>query len=319
MSYDPAGPGGSSGPFSEPEQTPPDLSSEQPTESWTRPLYDRAERPPTPAAQESAAPGTGFGGVEASPAPYDVPASLELDYTEADMGLSPRAYDSAIAYERIERRRRGARGRKVARELVETVILALLIFFAVRAVVQNFRVEGASMEPSMHNDQYLLVNKAIYYRLDMGRLHDVLPFLPGSDDGERHLFRAPNRGDVVVFRFPLDPDRDFIKRVIGVPGDTVEIRDEKVYINGVALTENYVLATPNYTYGPRVVPAGMYFVLGDNRRNSFDSHAWGSSCSPQQQCEFVPEENIIGQAWITYWPFDQLGLINNKDIKIQAP
>ncbi len=244
----------------------------------------------------------------------DIPASLELDYTSSDLGLSPRAYDRVIPYERVEKRRNGARTRKVARELVETVVLALLIFFAVRAVVQNFRVEGASMEPSMHNNQYLLVNKALYYRVDFGRLHNVLPFLPGESDGERHLFRPPNRGDIIVFRFPLDPDRDFIKRVIGVPGDTVEIRDEKVFVNGTALVENYILATSNYTYGPATVPPGRYFVLGDNRRNSYDSHAWGSSCGAQAQCEFVPEENIIGQAWITYWPFDQLGLVNNKNI-----
>ncbi len=309
MSYDPAGPGDTPGPPSEPPPFPSNQASGPTPEPWTRPLPGASAPQPWDAV-DAPGPGEPFA---------HVPASLELDVSPEDVGLGPRAYDRTISYERLEQRRRGARGRKVARELVETVILALLIFFAVRSVVQNFRVEGASMEPSMHNDQYLLVNKAIYYRIDMGRLHDVLPFLPGGDEGERHLFRAPNRGDVVVFRFPLDPDRDFIKRVIGVPGDTIEVRDEKVYVNGVALTEDYVLATPNYTYGPKVVPDAMYFVLGDNRRNSFDSHAWGSSCNPQQQCDFVPEENIIGQAWITYWPFDQLGLINNKDIKLSAP
>jgi signal peptidase I len=247
-----------------------------------------------------------------------VPAALELEYSPQDVGLSAGAYSHAIPYERLVKRRRGARTRKVARELVETVILALLIFFAVRAVVQNFRVEGASMEPSMHNDQYLLVNKAIYYRVDLGRLHDILPFLPGDDEGERHLFRAPQRGDVIVFRFPLDPDRDFIKRVIGVPGDTVEVKDGKVFINGTAIEEDYILSTPNYTYGPKAVPAGMFFVLGDNRNNSYDSHAWGSGCGPDDNCEFVPEENIIGQAWISYWPFEELGLINNKDIQPQT-
>jgi signal peptidase I len=175
------------------------------------------------------------------------------------------------------------------------------------------------MEPSMHNDQYLLVNTAIYYRLDLGRLNDLVPFLPGDNDGESHLFRAPKRGDIVVFRFPLSPDRDFIKRVIGVPGDTVEVKDEKVFINGVALEEDYILSTPNYTYGPTVVPEGKYFVLGDNRRNSYDSHAWASGCAVDEGCEFVPEENIIGQAWISYWPFDNLGLVPNKDIEPQAP
>lgn len=252
----------------------------------------------------------------------DVPAALELSYTDADLGLSPRAYDRAYPYEVVQKRRRraaGTRYRRVGRELAETLILALLIFFAVKAVIQNFRVEGASMEPTMHNNDYLLVNKALYFRFDTSRLHDLVPFIPDSKNGDRHLFRPPRRGDVIVFRFPLDPSRDFIKRVIGVPGDTVEVKNEKVYINGAPLTEDYILATSNYNYGPKTVPAGMYFVLGDNRRNSFDSHAWGSSCSAQQQCDFVPEENIIGQAWVAYWPFDALGFVGNKHVKPQAP
>jgi len=95
--------------------------------------------------------------------------------------------------------------------------------------------------------------------------------------------------------------------------------DDAVFINGSRLEENYILATPNYTYGPKTVPEGHYFVLGDNRRNSFDSHQWASSCPEQQQCDFVPEENIIGQAWLRYWPFDDLGFVNNKIIKPLAP
>ena len=248
----------------------------------------------------------------------DVPASLELAYTSSDVGLSSQAYERAFPYEKRRRHASGVRARRIGRELVETVILAALIFFAVRAVVQNFRVEGQSMEPSMHDSQYLLVNKALYFRVDMDRVKQFLPFLP-IDGGERHLFRAPRRGDVIVFKFPQDPDRDFIKRVIGVPGDTVEVKDGAVYINGARLEEDYILATPNYTYGPKTVPPGNYFVLGDNRRNSFDSHQWAQSCTPQQQCDFVPEENIIGQAWLRYWPWDDLGFVNNKIIKPLAP
>ncbi len=284
------------------------------------------------AADASAAPGAAAEPVSA-PAdiwpppepldPYtDVPASLELSYTSEDVGLSPNAYDRAYPYEVIQKKRRRSAGRRmrtVGRELAETVILALLIFFAVKAVVQNFRVEGASMEPTMHNNQYLLVNKALYFRLNLDRVHDFIPFFPGASDAEHHLFRAPRRGDIIVFKFPLDPSRDFIKRVIGVPGDTVEVRNETVFINGSPLKEDYIKDKPNYTYAPKTVPPGMYYVLGDNRRNSFDSHAWGSSCSPQQLCDFVPEQNIIGQAWVSYWPFDQLGLIPNRIIKPQAP
>jgi len=248
----------------------------------------------------------------------DVPASLELAYTTADLGLSPQAHERAFPYEQRRRRATGARARRIGRELVETVILAALIFFAVRAVVQNFRVEGESMEPSMSDNEYLLVNKALYFKVDMDRVKQFLPFLP-IDGGERHLFRAPRRGDVIVFKFPQDPDRDFIKRVIGVPGDTVEVRDGTVFINGAPLQENYVLAPPNYTYGPKTVPEGSYFVLGDNRRNSFDSHQWAQSCPEAQVCDFVPEENIIGQAWLRYWPLDMLGFVNNKVLKPVAP
>ena len=252
--------------------------------------------------------------------PYtDVPASLELAYSESDLGLSEHAYERAFPYEQRQRHAAGRRARRIGRELVETVILAVLIFFAVKAVIQNFRVEGRSMEPSLENQEYLLVNKAIYFRMDMDRVHRFLPFVPGDNGEDRHLFRAPRRGDVIVFRFHLDPSRDFIKRVIGVPGDTVEVRDGTVFINGAPLKEDYISDTPNYTYGPKTVPPGHYFVLGDNRRNSFDSHAWGSSCPAEQECDFLPEENIIGQAWLRYWPFDQLGLVNNESLKPSAP
>lgn len=249
----------------------------------------------------------------------EVPASLELSYTTADLGLSPNAYERTFPYEARRRKARGARMSRVGRELAETVILALLIFFAVKAVVQNFRVEGSSMEPSLSGQEYLLVNKAIYFRVNLDSIGKFVPFVPDDDGRERHLFRAPRRGDVIVFKYPGDTSRDFIKRVIAVPGETVEVKDGTVFINGAPLKEDYILATPNYTYGPKTVPEGQYFVLGDNRRNSFDSHAWGSGCNQQQECDFVPEENIIGQAWIRYWPFDALGLVNNETVKPQAP
>jgi signal peptidase I len=253
----------------------------------------------------------------------DVPASLELAYTTADVGLSPDAYDRTFPYERAAQKRRrrdtAARLRRYGRELAETAILALLIFFAVKAVVQNFRVEGSSMEPSLSGEELVLVNKAIYFRVDFDRIARFIPFVDGDDGRERYLFRSPRRGDVIVFRYPQDTSRDFIKRVIGVPGDTVEVRDQTVFINGAPLQEDYILATPNYTYGPRTVPGGHYFVLGDNRRNSFDSHAWPQNCGGLQTCDFVPEENIIGQAWLRYWPFDVFGLVNNRSLNPSVP
>ncbi len=200
------------------------------------------------------------------------------------------------------------RWRRTARELVETLILALLIFLVVRSAVQNFRVEGSSMLPSLADGQYLIINKAIYTHINLRPLERVLPFLDFGDDPEWYIFRKPRRGDVVVFRFPNDPNRDFIKRIIGEPGDTVEVRGSVVYINGQPLDESYLENPPTYTYGPATVPPKQYFVLGDNRNNSYDSHVWG----------FVPRENIIGQAWLSYWPTDSFGLVPNKNLELKA-
>ena len=155
------------------------------------------------------------------------------------------------------------------------------------------------MNPVLHDGQYLIVNKAIY--LNLKTIDEFIPFM---DLGDRYLFRHPQRGDVVVFRFPGNPERDFIKRVIGEPSDTVEIRDGTVYVNGGALDEPYITSKPTHPYGPTEVPPRHYFVLGDNRNNSYDSRQWG----------FVPEENIIGQAWLSYWPKDDWGLVENKDL-----
>ena len=204
---------------------------------------------------------------------------------------------------------RGHRARRLARELVETFILALLIFLAVRTAFQNFRVEGSSMDPVLQNGQYLIVNKAIYAHINLKTISRFLPFIDPGDDPVHYLFRRPQRGDVIVFRFPGNPDRDFIKRIIGEPGDTVEVKNGNVYINGGALDEPYTMSKPTYTYGPTEVPPRQYFVLGDNRNNSYDSHSWG----------FVPQENIIGQAWLSYWPKDAWGLVLNKNLSPQAP
>jgi signal peptidase I len=198
----------------------------------------------------------------------------------------------------------GIRLGRIARDLIETVILALLIFVGVRAMVQNFRVEGSSMEGSLHDGQYILVNKAIYFKVDLSFLN-FLPFFDAGDNPVHYIFRAPRRGDVVVFRFPNQTERDFIKRIIGEPGDVVQVKDGLVFINGRALDEKYILERPNYNFGPETVPDGQYFVLGDNRNNSYDSRSWG----------FVPEGDIVGQAWLSYWPFSNFGLVSSPHVQ----
>jgi len=190
--------------------------------------------------------------------------------------------------------RRGFAGRVAGFlwELIQTVLLTLLIFFAMRAVVQNFKVEGTSMEPTLHNNQFLIINKVTYARVDGTPVEKVLPTSAEAPGSPRFLFGDPVRGDIVVFRFPAQPDKDFIKRIIGVPGDVIEIRAGRVYLNSQVQDEPYIREGASYDRPPQVVPIGQYFVLGDNRPNSSDSHVWG----------FVPADNLVGKAWFAYWP-----------------
>lgn len=156
-------------------------------------------------------------------------------------------------------------------ETLQTIVLAVVLYFAIDSVVARVRVENISMEPTLMPGQFILVNKL------SSKLNDI------------------NRGDIIVFHYPLDPREDYIKRVIGIPGDTIEVRGNMVYVNGNAIKEPYIAAEPSYN-GSWVVPVSELFVLGDNRNQSSDSHAWG----------FVPWANIVGKALIIYWPLDQL-------------
>jgi signal peptidase I len=155
-----------------------------------------------------------------------------------------------------------------SREILVTVLIALGIFFLSRATVQSFWVVGSSMEPNLEDGQRLLVNKVVY------------------------RLREPQRGEIIVFHPTREGHADLIKRIIALPGDTIEITDGVVYINEKAIDEPYIKAAPSYTMKCEEVPEGEYFVLGDNRNNSTDSHVWGT----------VPRENIIGKAWLSIWP-----------------
>lgn len=223
----------------------------------------------------------------------------------------------------------GAKAKTALREMAETLLLAMLIFFTVRAAIQNFKVEGSSMEPALHHGQYLLVNKLSYLGLNVQDLTDKVQRIPAivaarlglgqenlalsepTSDGEGGAlfpFGSPSRGDIIVFRFPRDPSRDFIKRVVALPGEQVEIRAGVVYINGKKLNEPYVLENPTYSREISVVPPENYFVLGDNRNNSSDSHVWGP----------VPLENVVGKAWFSYWPWKDVGPISDATVAAGA-
>ena len=191
--------------------------------------------------------------------------------------------------------------RELARELIETVLLALSIFLALQFSVQNFRVEGTSMRSTLEDGQYLLVNKIVYLRFDRDSIARMLPFLDGGEEADENLFafHQPKRGEIIIFHFPRDPSRDFVKRVIGVPGDRVEIRRGAVYVNEIALNEPYITHRHTRTVAEIRVGPESYYVLGDNRGVSQDSRDWG----------VVPTDNIIGRAWFSYWPLDNFSVL----------
>lgn len=193
-------------------------------------------------------------------------------------------------------------------EVVETLILALLIFIAVRAVVLNFRVDGLSMDPSLDSGQMLLVNRPIYFNFDAYELVNWLPLV--ELDGERivYPFHPPQRGDIVVLHPPIDQGKPYIKRVIGLPGETISIQDGSVFINGERLEEPYLngLSTswPGALGNEEIrIPEGQVFVLGDNRNNSTDSRYFGP----------IEIDEIIGKAWISYWPTDEFGILQTPE------
>jgi len=186
-------------------------------------------------------------------------------------------------------------------ETVEVLALALLMFLLVRSVAQNFVVDGNSMQPTFHDGEMLIVNKLAYRTFDMS-------WLPFTDKDDWRPFGTPQPGDVVVFKFPQDQTRDFIKRVVAVPGQTVEVHNGQVFIDGVPQNEPYLDQAPTYDYGPTTVPEGQIFVLGDNRNNSYDSHSWG----------LLDQSLLIGRAEFRYWPLDRVGRVGHGGLSAGA-
>lgn len=192
---------------------------------------------------------------------------------EFDGSPSPTPTLPAVPVEPTEYQARPPRA-LFAREIIETALLTLFIFWLVNSATGRFRIEGFSMLPTLEEGEYIIINKLSYY------------------------LEEPERGDIIVLHFPNDRSRDFIKRIIGLPGDQIDVANGVVTVNGTALTEPYINAQPSYT-GSWTVPPEHYFVLGDNRNNSSDSHNWS----------YLPQEDIIGKAWVIYWEPDKWGLV----------
>lgn len=174
---------------------------------------------------------------------------------------------------------RRAETRRMIFDIIETLLLALVLYFGIDAISSRVRVENVSMQPTLFEGEFVLVSKMSYW---VGK---------------------PEIGDIVVFHAPTEPGEDFIKRVIGVPGDTITVEDGKVYVNDYRLDEPYIADVPRYE-GEWQVPEGEYFVLGDNRNQSSDSHSWG----------YVTADKLVGKAVLVYWPFNQFQVLNHPEI-----
>jgi signal peptidase I len=187
--------------------------------------------------------------------------------------------------------------KSVVREYFESIVIAVILALFVRTwVVQAFKIPTGSMENNLLIGDHLLVNKFVFGPTPLAIGRAVLPVRPIA------------RGDIVVFKYPDEPDRDFIKRVIGLPGETIELKNKKVHVNGQPLEEPYVhfLTPPSNEYqevtsfdlrerfGPVTVPPNQYFVMGDNRDNSQDSRYWG----------FLPRHYVKGKALVIYWSYE---------------
>lgn len=168
-------------------------------------------------------------------------------------------------------------------DVLETLLLSIVLFVGINAISARIRVDGASMEPTLVSGEYVIVSK-LSYRLG-----------------------SPQRGDIIVFHFPRDPKEEYIKRIIGLPGDEVEIRHGSVFINGQLLDESYLKVSTNYN-GTWTVPTDQLFVLGDNRNNSSDSHDWGT----------VPMDYVVGKAILVYWPPPSWGLVDHVPLAAAA-
>ena len=195
------------------------------------------------------------------------------------------------------------------REFNEALILALVIFLVLQLSIQNFKVEGSSMAATIQPGQYVAVNKLHRIKVDMTRLSALIPFWDVSHLGEVHPFQrqGPQRGDIIVFEFPLDPNRNFIKRVIGLPGEQVSIIRGVTHVDGQRLNEPYVTTTPRReTLEFDVLGPDEYFVMGDNRPHSNDSRHWEHHFA-------VHRDHIIGTRLVSYHLPIDLGFANSAD------
>lgn len=185
------------------------------------------------------------------------------------------------------------------RDFLETLLAAIILFVVVQAVLQNFQVVGPSMEPTVLGGELVLVNKAAYLQTNNNMVR-ALPMVNEQNNESIHLFNAPERGDIIVFHNRIT-DEYLIKRLIGLPGDTIAIQDGHTFINGEVIKEPYIENRSRDTMHPITLNADRYFVMGDNRPFSRDSRATGP----------IERSTIIGKSWLRFWPPREFKFFNH--------
>ncbi|MFQ5933726.1 MAG: signal peptidase I [Dehalococcoidia bacterium] len=194
-------------------------------------------------------------------------------------------------------------------DIVKTLVLAAALFFVVQALIQNYQVFGASMEPSVQSGDHIIVNRVAYLSLDLDRVSKFIPFYEAEEGKKVQLFGKPQRGDVVIIESPNPPPDRLIKRIVGLPGDTVEIRNGVLFVNGHQVDETYIQEFDS-NFSPVVVPEERYFVLGDNRSHSNDSRYFKPCC--------IHRSDIVGKAWLSYWPLGDWGIVDSHPIEVPS-
>lgn len=175
----------------------------------------------------------------------------------------------------------GTNWKRFVLDILETLILAVVLFVGINAISARVRVDGFSMRPTLEDGEFVLVSKLSY------------------------KFGEFSRGDIIVFHFPLNPDEELVKRIIGVPGDKIAVQNNQVFVNGQKLDEPYIAQAPLYS-GEWTVPADKLFVLGDNRNNSNDSKDWG----------LLPQESVVGKAILIYWPPPMWSVLDHPEVAV---